>query len=198
MNVDPYILIGGASRRFGRDKATFEFEGETLAARAVRVAENALADSTAIFIAAGADQFDSLNQRPTISDTIPALGAVGAVGTALAHASAEWTFVLACDLPFVSEGFIRLMASLTAAEYDVIIPVQPDGRWQPLCAFYRTTTCCDVLQRASRDRENVPSLRSIVDGLNARILSFAEYSLLDHAEYLLQNINEDADLARRP
>lgn len=198
MNVAPYILIGGASRRFGRDKATFEFEGETLAARAVRVAENALADSTAIFIAAGGDQFDSLNQRRTISDTIPGLGAVGAVGTALTHASAEWTFVLACDLPFVSEGFIRLMASLTAAEYDVIVPVQPDGRWQPLCAFYRKTRCRDVFQHALRDRDNVPSLRSIVEGLNARIVTFAEYSTLDDAEYLLQNINERTDLARRP
>lgn len=198
MKVDPYILIGGASRRFGCDKATFEFEGETLAGRAVRLVETALAGSTAIFVAAGKNQFDTLNNRRTISDAIPGLGAFGAVSTALAHASAEWTFVLACDLPFVSDGFLRLLASLADEDYDVIVPVQPDGRWQPVCALYHTARCRDVFKQAISDRECVPSLRAIIDSLNARIVTFAEYSTLDEAEHLLQNINERADLARRP
>ena len=151
-NVDPYILIGGASRRFGRDKATFEFDGETLARRAVRVAESALVGSTATFVAASADQFASLSGLKTIADTIPGLGAVGAVSTALAHASAEWTFVLACDLPFVAGRLIRFMASFAVDEYDAIVPVQPDGRWQPLCAFYRTKKCRYAFQPAKRDK----------------------------------------------
>ena len=193
MKVDPYILIGGASRRFGCDKATFEFEGETLAGRAVRLVETALVGSTATFVAAGKNQFDTLNNRRTISDAIPGLGAFGAVSTALAHASAEWTFVLACDLPFDI-----VLASLADEDYDVIVPVQPDGRWQPVCALYHTARCRDVFKQAISDRECVPSLRAIIDSLNARVVTFAEYSTLDEAEHLLQNINERADLARRP
>jgi len=34
MQIEPFILVGGRSTRFGVDKATFEFEGETLAERA--------------------------------------------------------------------------------------------------------------------------------------------------------------------
>jgi molybdopterin-guanine dinucleotide biosynthesis protein A len=39
MDIDAFILIGGRSERFGRDKAFVEFEGETLAARAERIVE---------------------------------------------------------------------------------------------------------------------------------------------------------------
>ncbi|MEQ1645324.1 MAG: molybdenum cofactor guanylyltransferase [Pyrinomonadaceae bacterium] len=198
MNVDPYILIGGASRRFGPDKATFKFEGEMLATRAARIAETALVGSTATFVAADVEQFVSLDTRQTITDSLPGLGAVGAVSTALSHASAEWTFILACDLPFVTPEFIRFLASFANDEWDAIVPVQKDGRWQPLCGFYRPDNCRDTFQKAVEDRYNVPSLRSSIESLSTRIVTFPEYSTVEDAEYLLQNVNEPSDLTRRP
>lgn len=195
MEITPYILIGGRSERFGRDKALFTISGESLAMLAVTAAETALGGVAARFVAARVDQFPQLSQRETIGDMYPGRGAVGAVHAALSDAKTEWIFVLACDLPFVTAEFIGLLTSKLADNIDAVIPEDPAGRTQPLCGFYHVAACREVFGYAAKGSGKTPSLLALIDSLRSRVLSFNEYKMLSGAERILQNVNTRDDLA---
>lgn len=191
MQIQPYILIGGDSTRFGRDKATFEFEGETLASRAVRICEAAFPDSQITFVSKAAGTF--LGRR-TIGDVYARRGATGAIHAALADASTDWIFVLACDLPMATSDLIRTLSNRIGDEYGCVVPVQPDGPWQPLCAFYNTDKCLEIFEKvAAADGRHV-SLRTMIGTVAPRVVEFSEYASLPNSERLLTNVNSMADL----
>ncbi len=186
-----YILIGGNSTRFGCDKATFEFEGEMLAVRALRIVESAFSVSTAKFVSKASGGF---LDRKTIGDVYPDRGPAGAIHAALADAKTPWIFVLACDLPFVRPEFIAKLSQHVHGDFGCVIPVQPDGRWQPLCAFYNVEKCLAAFEQVLAVGGRLPSLRSVAGGIVPRVVEFEEYENLPDAHNLLKNANTMADL----
>ena len=191
MNISPYILIGGRSSRFGRDKATFELNGETLAARALRVCEEAFPAAEARFVSrASGTLFDHV----TIADIYPDRGAAGAIHAALADARTPWIFVLACDLPLVRPDFILELVEFIGDDCGCVVPVQSDGRWQPLSAFYRTEVCLRVFEMLVAGDGRNQSLRAIAESAKPRVVEFTEYSDLPDASRMLTNVNTIGDL----
>ena len=193
VNITPYILIGGDSTRFGRDKATFEFDGEQLAARALRVCEEAFPDAKARFVSKEKGKFFD---REMIPDVYPDRGAAGAIHAALADASTPWIFVLACDLPFVTSAFVAKLAAHIGDDNGCVIPIQKDGRWQPLCALYSVDMCLQPFEQAISGDGKHRSLRAIAGLCWPRTVEFAEYADVPDAHRLLTNANSTADLER--
>lgn len=194
MKIEPYVLIGGASKRFGRDKATFPFEGERLADRAAHIAETALKSGPACFVTSKkAPNFYSKEGRTVITDRVPGRGVIGAVHAALEYARSRWIFVLACDLPFVAAEFVSFLGHRIDDKKDALIPVQTDGRWQPLCAFYRVGPCLQVFEPAVRYAGKGPSLREITARLEASLVGPEEIRA-KFDELVLKNVNLPEDL----
>ncbi len=191
VNVTPYILIGGKSSRFGRDKATFEYEGEMLAARAARICEEAFPKTQARFVSKASGAF---LDREVVADVYPDRGAAGAIHAALAEAAAPWIFVLACDLPLVRPDLVARLYEGVDADHGCVIPVQPDGLWQPLCALYQVDKCLPAFEAAISGDGPYRSLRSIAQSVEPRILEFSEYSGLTDASRMLTNVNTITDL----
>lgn len=190
--VKPYVLIGGRSTRFGRDKATFEFQGEMLADRAARVVEAAFEGPQATFVSS---TYGTFSGRRMIADVYPGRGAAGAIHSALADASAGWIFVLACDLPLVTGELIRMLYERADDDHGCIVPVQPDGRWQPLCALYQADRCLQAFEDAIGPEGKHLSVRAIAEEARPIAVQFAEYASLPNARHLLSNLNTDFDLA---
>jgi molybdopterin-guanine dinucleotide biosynthesis protein A len=112
------LLTGGASRRFGRDKASVVVGGLTLAARAARAL--AILDGPCVEIGPG------VSGLPAVSD----LGE-GPLA-ALAAAPFEGPLVLlACDLPLVTPELVAWLAAHEAP--GSVVPLAGDHP-QPLCA----------------------------------------------------------------
>lgn len=194
MEIEAYILIGGKSARFGRDKATFELDGETLGERSARIAETSLATKAAVYVAAAIDQFPHLGDRKVIVDTYPNRGPAGAIHSALSVAVTPWVFALAVDLPFVSVELISNLKSEISDSLDVVVPVQQEGVPQPLCAFYRAAACREAFREAVKKEGKLPSIREIIGTLHTRYVEFDEYSHLPGCERLLRNVNTLEDL----
>ena len=198
MDIDAFILIGGRSSRFGTDKAFVELDGETLATRAAKTIETALSPKRVTFVAASDDQFKGKMpvalHSPIITDLKPGFGAWSGLHAALAYAQNEWTFILACDMPFVSAELVKLLAANVDDSYEGIIPRQPDGRLQPLCALYRVKNVLPMIEEELDAGRSLPPLTDIFDELKTRIVTPDEYAALDNAGELFRNINTPADL----
>ena len=131
-SVTAMILAGGQSVRMGRvDKAFLEVEGTPIIARIVDLLDKIF--EHVIIVTNSPDSYKFLG-KPTFPDIRPGAGAIGGLHTGLSHCESQYGFLVACDMPFLNEGIIRLLVSLSGHD-DVIVPVVR-GHYEPLHAIY--------------------------------------------------------------
>jgi molybdopterin-guanine dinucleotide biosynthesis protein A len=133
---------------------------------------------------------------PSVPDVYPQWGALGGLHAALTACNRDWAIVVACDLPFVtSELFLKLAAM--KLDHDAVVPVQQDGRPQPLAALYLVDPCRKRATELIESGYRRPL--DLLERVNTRWVTFAEIRNLDQAEQFFVNINtrDDYDEAIR-
>jgi molybdopterin-guanine dinucleotide biosynthesis protein A len=182
--LQAFILAGGQSRRMGTDKSLLAFQNQTFSERIAETLQQ-VCDAITLVGARYAHP-----KYKCVPDVYPEWGALGGLHTALAACETEWAIVVACDLPFVTAQLFNYLASLRA-NYDAVVPLQPDERPQPLAALYRIEPC---RQRAA---ELIESGRrrplDLLELVNTRWVPFNEVRNLDQAEKFFVNINTPDD-----
>jgi molybdopterin-guanine dinucleotide biosynthesis protein A len=195
---DGYILVGGKSSRMKTNKAALRLGEETFAERAFAALKKITFGRVSFVI--GVNQTgESLPVNVSrIKDIFPNKAALGGIYTALANSTNEWAIILACDYPFVTTDlFVRLakIAGSVDERISAIVPIQPDGRVQPLCAFYRVRTCLAVAEQLLKSDE-IPPVRRILENVATRPVYFEELADLPGAENFFANINDPEDFLR--
>jgi molybdopterin-guanine dinucleotide biosynthesis protein A len=189
--IEAFILIGGASSRMGSDKAHLKLKGRSFV-ELIASALSVISPSIRLVGAMGGTN----GQAPELSnvpDINPGWGALGGLHTALTACTSTWAAVVACDLPFVSPDLFRHLATLREG-FDAVVPVQPDGRQQPLCALYRTELCLPVAAELVAAGERKP--RALLARVKTRWVPQEELDHLPGAANFFMNVNSPADYAR--
>jgi molybdenum cofactor guanylyltransferase len=197
LQIGSYILAGGASSRMGRDKSLLELGGETLIARTFHLLERCRLQPT---IVGDPDKFAALAlAAPVILDDTPGLGPLGGIATALRHTRKPWNLIVGCDLPFLTDDWIRyLIARATHAHkdaesrLDVVIP-ENQGGMEPLCAMYHQR--CVVAISKELDR-GVRKVAAAIAGLRLDLVLPEEWKAFDSGGLLFKNMNSPADYQR--
>ncbi|MEO6123391.1 MAG: molybdenum cofactor guanylyltransferase [Ilumatobacteraceae bacterium] len=140
------VLVGGQSRRMGRDKALIEVGGSTMVDR---TAAMLTASGCRPVVAIGPAHLTG--SAASIPDSHPGEGPLGAIITSLSHAisiGADAAFVVACDLPGLDVA--TLVALLDARDPDRRKPsltIAVTSRREPLIAIWNTA-CLAALDAA--------------------------------------------------
>ena len=136
------ILIGGQSRRLGRDKVLLPYEGKPLAVHLQELFESLF--SNVLLIGHPRPELEALGLTCT-PDIIPDKGVLGGIYTALIAATTPHVFVAGADMPFLSSS---LISKILDHRYDAnaIIPRGPRGL-EPLCAVY-SASCANAIQQS--------------------------------------------------
>ncbi|HMF56354.1 MAG TPA: molybdenum cofactor guanylyltransferase [Pyrinomonadaceae bacterium] len=190
-DIEGFILVGGRSSRMGRDKAALVLAEQSFVERI----QSALAEITVRTSLVGARESYTQGLR-NVPDVFTEWGALGGLHAALAGCEADWAAVVACDLPFVTAELFRRLATLRA-RWDAVVPIQEDGRQQPLCALYSTEICRPRAEELIRLGERRP--RPLLDAVRTRRVAFNELEDLRGAKLFFMNINtpEDYEQAKR-
>ena len=184
------VLAGGASVRFGSDKAVADWFGMPLASRPMRALYGAGAKRL-VYVAAQR-RVDDLFVLPPgatvpshVTDEWPGEGPLGAIVTALramrdVSSADEVMIVAACDLPNVTSSTVASMVNaLRASNVDLVVP-RATGRLHWSLLALRSSTCLDSLtaefQRGERAVHRAVATLSRVE--------------LDVDERLLVNVND--------
>jgi len=139
---------------------------------------------------------DSYSVTPLILDRVGRSGPLGGV-----HAGLCWAlergllgvFVTGCDVPFLEPSLIR---SVVAASHsvDAVVPVSPDGRAQPLLAWYGRAAMSAIKANLAQGAFSLVGLISQLDSVN--LLHARSMTLRRPAEHVFLNVNSPGDLAR--
>jgi len=71
-----------------------------------------------------------------VLDDSPARSSLTGIGTALKHARTDHVFITACDTPLLRPALLSALLEHLRPEDDVVLPLKPDGYFEPLCAVY--------------------------------------------------------------
>jgi molybdopterin-guanine dinucleotide biosynthesis protein A len=118
------ILAGGkAGRMGGINKAFIEVGGERLIDRTLRVYRCLFEE---IIISTNSPlEYLEFDAR-IVTDIHRGKGPLGGIHAGLLHATCEHAFVSACDMPYLSEKFIRTMMA-QSDDHDLVVPVSAGG-----------------------------------------------------------------------
>lgn len=191
IDVELMILVGGASSRFGSDKAFLEVDGKPVIATLIERFRSAVPDGRATLVTSSEK---ATFPYPQVTDLYPGRGAWSGVHAALAYSRSEWTLVLACDLPFVTAELLSYLMERSSADVDIVVPIQPDGRPQPLCALYKRRPCLAIADGIVLSKRETPPLRVIFERVRTLQVPFAALSDLGDPTHLFTNVNTPSDL----
>jgi len=184
LDIDAFILAGGASRRMGTDKSQLLIDHQTFIERIAETLSNV---TDAVTVVGRCLDASSL---PSVPDIYPQWGALGGLHAALTASNRAWAIVVACDLPFVTSELFLHLATMRL-DHDAVVPVQQDGRPQPLAALYRVDPCRLRATELIETGQRRPL--DLLEAVNTRWVAFEEIRNLDQAERFFVNINTPED-----
>ena len=151
------ILIGGKSRRLGRDKILLPYEGKPLVLHMYELL-NGLFPRT-LLIGHPRPEFES-HGLTSIPDLVPDKGVLGGIFTALTNGAAPFVFIVGVDMPFLKPSLITRILS-HRHKVDAVIPRGPRGL-EPLCALYSSSSLPTIEQSLER---GILKIMAALDGL---------------------------------
>jgi molybdopterin-guanine dinucleotide biosynthesis protein A len=176
--IGGYVLAGGGSRRFGRDKALVEIDGVPMAVKMI----------------AGRGKYEAFGAE-ILEDRWPGEGPLGGVITALEDSAkratpCEWNLIAGCDMPFLTREWLTFLCERAAkSEAQVVLAHSAHGP-EPLCACWRTEASETLLAAFER------GMRKVTEGislLRAEVLDERDWKRFDSDGRLFWNMNTQAD-----
>jgi molybdopterin-guanine dinucleotide biosynthesis protein A len=176
------VLAGGASRRMGIPKAALPYGRATLLAhQTARLSE---IFEEVFVVAKTVPEFEAGPARVLLDrtgDRAPIHGLVRAL-----EEVDDRVFLLAVDLPLVTEPVIRAIARRSQAAQAAAVVPHADGLLQPLAAVWRRGVLSTALARIERGEL---SLRGLAEEVGAEVLPGEFWLAADPSGNSFANVN---------
>lgn len=127
--MNAFILTGGNSRRYGRDKSTLTVNGQTFADR---LYQTLLPQFETVTVTGKEKMHPNL---PFLKDRDPVQTPMNGILTALQYSDSSWNFIISVDMPAISIRLVESLLNCINDHVNAVIPVA-DGRSYPTCALY--------------------------------------------------------------
>ena len=187
-----YVLAGGASARFGQDKALLRLAGKPALGRMLEVlGESGVRE---MIVVGEKSRYGHLGSR-CIKDKWPGEGPLGGIVTALWNSVPQkygyvWNLIVSCDMPFLAgEWLAYLVRRAVASDAEIVVPCSVSGL-EPLCACWRTTAVTTLKDAFDR------GVRKVSEGialLRAEVVDESEWKRFDNEGRLFWNMNTPAE-----
>src|SRR5690242_5620465 len=111
MSFSAVLLAGGESSRMGKDKATLQFGDDPL--WNIQINKVRQLQPKEMFVSARVDPPWRPKDMEFVADDPPSRGPISGIAAALSKVTTDHLFVLAIDLPFMTEAYLqKLLAQI--------------------------------------------------------------------------------------
>ena len=184
--VTGIILSGGKSTRMGEDKAFIELEGVPIVRRIYTLFKELFQE--VIIVTNQQELFKNFDSK-IYSDLIPNQGALGGLYTGLFFSTFQYSFCVACDMPFIKKALVQYIINHIEGE-DVIVPRTEDGL-QPLHAIY-SKNCLDPIKIIMEQGRY--KIIDFYNQVNVKIVEEKDFTVLDPLRESFINVNTPDEL----
>jgi molybdopterin-guanine dinucleotide biosynthesis protein A len=187
MNITGIILAGGNNSRMGVNKALLEIDGKRLIDNILDVYQKIFSEM--IIVTNDPLYYTEFPNTIVVSDIYKGKGSLGGIYTGLFYAANDYSFVTACDMPFLNKDFILYMIE-QIGKRDIIVPELPEG-FQALHAIYSRRCLPAIKKMILSDKLKIVGLYK-----EMRLLKITEekIKLFNKNGNIFTNINTPDDL----
>jgi molybdopterin-guanine dinucleotide biosynthesis protein A len=191
MSILGYVQAGGASTRFGRDKALVGFGGRTMLAQTTELLASVCGE--VIIVAAEGKYPDVL--VPLLADRWPGQGPLGGILTALQSSALRgtesiWNLIVSCDMPFLTRDWLEFLCQRAQRSAAQVAVAESANGLEPLCACWKTTSMPSV--QAAFD-SGVRKVTDAMKRLPMEVLDVSVWRRFDTKGRLFWNMNTPSD-----
>lgn len=205
LKISGYVMAGGASSRFGVDKALVEIGGRPMLDRMMGLMRGV---TPKLKIVATAEKYREFGIE-MVADRWPGEGPLGGIITALLDAAADsapttsnqqlqvtshnagaWCLIVSCDMPFLTEDWLKFLTQRAESSTAEVVLPRSAGGFEPLCACWRPRAA-EALRQAFEQ-----GVRKMMDGVRevkAEVLDEKDWKRFDTAGRLFWNMNTPSD-----
>ncbi|GAB1430281.1 molybdenum cofactor guanylyltransferase [Ignavibacteria bacterium] len=182
-NIETFVLAGGKSSRMGQDKGLMLFRDKPMISH---ILEKINLLHLPLKIIANNNDYKQFGYE-TVKDIIKDKGPMGGLFTAFHNTKADFVFLFACDMPFISVEAVQKIIAETDDDDVTVASVQ--NKINPLFAIYKTTLCDNISKRMA---SNKLKMLEFIESVKYKKVEM--YDLTARNAALLMNINSIDDL----
>lgn len=179
------ILAGGKSSRMGTDKGLLIFRGKPLVQYSIDLLSQ-FCDR--ILISSNNLAYSNFGCE-VVTDELSGAGPMAGIAACLAQSSTELNLVLSCDMPLADPVVFQALLALSD-DYTFVVPLDPRGRIEPLCAIYRKNSLAIMQKLLESENYRMTALYNFAP---ARMVTTDEYPVPFHEKWFM-NLNTISDL----
>jgi molybdopterin-guanine dinucleotide biosynthesis protein A len=180
------ILSGGKSLRMGENKAFLQIEGVPIIARIYDLFKELFQE---VIIVTNQKEFFKNFDSKIYHDLMPDKGALGGLYTGIFFSSFQYSFCVACDMPFIKKSLVEYLVR-NIQNNDVVVPRTKDGL-QPLHAVY-SKSCLHPIERIID--EGKYKIIDMYKMVKVRVVDEHEFLSLDPFRDSFINVNTPEEL----
>lgn len=189
------ILVGGASRRMGADKASVVVEGRTMLERTSATVA-AVCDDVMVVAREGQPIPFVTTPVRVVRDRVVGAGPLAGIDAALAAARHDLLLAVPVDMPLLSPDVLRLMVDTLVRNPGAdAVALRHGGARQPLPAIYRSRVAEVVTRMLAHDRRR---LAELLDELEVAEVDEETWRHLDPEGASMVNVNAPDDVVTPP
>jgi molybdopterin-guanine dinucleotide biosynthesis protein A len=184
------VLVGGRSRRLGRDKASLPLAGRPLA-QWVLAAMRPLVDEC--WLISNQPLEHLVLGSPLLIDVRPGRGALGGLLSAMLVARGSYVLLSACDTPFLQPPLLEAMLTQARRGGQDAVVCRSSRGLEPLPGVFS----CRLFQRLQAQVQGEDlRLRTLLNSCRTRVLPPEEVGRYDAQELSFFNVNTGEDSER--
>jgi len=185
-SISGIILSGGKSLRMGEDKAFLQIGGVPIITRIYNLFKELFQE---VIIVTNQREFFKTFDSKIYQDLIPEKGALGGLYTGIFFSSFQYSFCVACDMPFLNKFLVEHLIK-NIQDNDVVVPRTRDGM-QPLHAIY-SKNCIHPIERIIQEgKYKIVDMYTMV---RVKIVDEKEFLFLDPLRESFINVNTPEEL----
>lgn len=178
MKISTGILAGGKSSRMGTNKALLQFNNRRFIDR---IADEMGGFSETLISVAQKGEYEDMG-LPIVYDEHKDIGPIEGIYQIVKHASEDYVFICAADMPFMKRELIEYMAEFISSDYDCFV-LMDEEHVHPLCAIYSKAVLPVIEELIGRGKYRLVNILNKVRTKYIRL----EYTSFD--KKLVRNIN---------
>src|SRR6056297_400207 len=190
--MNAIILAGGKSSRFGSNKALYKINQKPML---VNIVEKLSPIFKKIYIIGDQkDKYEEIRGTVYLRDKIPDKGPLGGLYTGLSVSGSQYNYLQACDMPFVSQEYLRYMKGhiISNKNYEAFIP-EKNGYLEPFVGIYDKNIMDKILELIKKEKLNFDNL---FEKIKIKKIDEEEIAKIADTERIFFNINKKEDLAK--
>jgi len=167
------VLCGGQSSRMGKDKGLLTAAAQTWAQRA---ADMLFSLSIPVVLAVNESQYNDyakLFPGQLVQDdaSVGVKGPLQGILSVHAKLPTEDLFVLACDMPLITQPLLAMLQQLAASGKADAYLYTINGEYEPLCAIYTAPALQRILQLYQQETLQQYSMRQVLKNIYTSTLA---------------------------